>query len=267
MPAESQSPGSQYEGKRYVIQGFGVRGDARIRNPDGKTVFVSEVPKGLHVGDFVSIVGYQVVPGPADFARYAPLPGQQARTAAAPPVQRPVAAQNPMATPAGRPVTAAAQMVYILHIGPTSKGDDSAIAIVREDVLGMTAYDAVMHLIAHHDDKSVFADSTDRRIAGRLNDVVARAQRERALEELVFTIGNEPVTNATQKKLEDYFITPAQSGKYSVQAVVKQEGQAGAAVPPAAAGAPAQPQKPQVARAVSTVARKGSPGSRLELLV
>lgn len=223
-----------YEGQQFEILGKGKQGDARIRLPNGRFAFVKGTPSNLRVGDTIGITNYTQGAGTTDFASYQSLAQQVASNAAA-----------PQATP--KPISE----VYLLHIGPTKRGDDSAIAICTPEVLGMKVYDALDYLIGHHDDKTVFPESTDRRIAKSLYETRRRAEGDKALDELILTIADQPITPKTNRLLRDYF-QPAQAGKYSAQAVVGQK--------ESNEQQPQAPKKPEVHIAQSTVARKGSPG-------
>ena len=68
----------------------------------------------------------------------------------------------------------------------------------------MNAYDAIVHLIKKHDDKTIYTQHTDRRIAQGLSEVYSRAEKEKALDELVFTLKDNPITNKVEKKLNSH---------------------------------------------------------------
>jgi hypothetical protein len=228
-----------YEGRSFKVLGLGRNpGDVRVMNPDGKTVFVSNVPTQFRqTGAEILVRDYRKGMSSADFAQYAG------------PYVRPSSSNMPEG-----------KNVYILHIGATTRGEDSAIAVINDDVLKMKPYDALMYLLANHENKAIYVESTDRRIAASLHDVVSKAQREKALEEVVLTIGAKPVTQSTVGTLKDYFASNQQSN-YSASAAVTRD-QSKTASNPAAPAA----DTPVVLRQRSTVVKKGSPGSLDEIV-
>jgi hypothetical protein len=237
-----------FEGQKFRVLGFGRQEDARINLPSGKTCFVSGVPKGQTE---IEITGYRPGAGRADFASYQPPTTGESRTQEPTPASRPAQTARPAATPT-------VQDVYLAHIGPTSRADDCAIAVCNPTVLDMPAYDALVQLIRQNQDKGVFTDSTDRRIARGLYDTYERAHGDDALEEVIMTLDGQPVNKGTTRKFRQYF--RIHKGKHRAQATIAE----GDGKPTAAEVA--QPKKPTVYRAPATVARKGSPGN-LEYMV
>lgn len=216
---------SPYEGQEFKVLGYGKSGDARIRLPNGKTCFVNDAPKDQRT---IRITRHREGRGNADFATYL-KPEDHFKN------------QGP------------AEDVYMLHMGPTKRGDDSAIAVCDKTILEMNAYEGLVYLIKSHENDAIFTSSTDRRIAKGLHSTHTRLEKDKALNELILTLEDEPVVPETEKTLESYF-RRTNTGKYRAVAVVSEGEEEGAAV------APPQPEKPQVFHATATAVHKGSPG-------
>lgn len=235
---------SNIEGRQYKIEGQGKDGDARIVLPGGKNCFVSGVPDSLNKrGTMIYIRNFREGRGSANFATYQPSPTEQEVTVGTEPKR-----------------TAGGKDIYLLHIGPTRRADECAIAICSDDVLAMPGRDALFYLARAYDDKTIFAEHTDRRIAKGLYDTIKRAESEEALDELNITIGTVAITADDKKPLRNYFTQ--QQGKYRAMGTISEvEPKQDVKTSAQTIETPkTQVQKPQVMRQSGTVARKGGPG-------
>ncbi|MBT7902596.1 hypothetical protein HN587_01960 [Candidatus Woesearchaeota archaeon] len=192
------------EDQIYKVLGFGGRGDARVRDDNGRTIFVSNCPNGLEEGAEIGIRGLRDGRGSSDFANYA-HPDRIQSTQTQRPAQSPLRRAEP-------------KHHYVLHLGPSSRLDSCAIAVCKPEILEMNAYDALVHLVERAGQKNLFTTSTDRRIAKGLQTTYERAQGDDASEELVWTLNGEAITSKTTKKLSDYM--RMDEGKYRAKATM-----------------------------------------------
>ena len=109
----------------------------------------------------------------------------------------------------------------------------------------------------NHDNASIFADSTDRRIARGLYDTFQRAETEKAVKEFEFTLGGEAVVPGTNKTIGDYF--KRRGNKYHAEAVVGEKAPTARKEKTTAASVPEKSQT-KVYEASATGRRKGGPG-------
>ncbi|MBS3158607.1 hypothetical protein J4206_04940 [Candidatus Woesearchaeota archaeon] len=256
------------EGKEYKVINIGRRGDPVIKLPGGKICIVSGAPTSVEIGDTIYITGHSSGGGNTDFARYASPPSALEQEAA-----------NVRLTSSGTPkakVTAKSASIdsvvkdaaqssapeYMLKIGPTERADSCATAYCPADLLQMNAYSALIELIKRHGDPTIYRESTDRRIAAITFAIYQKAVDTNAVAELQLTIGNEPITDKTTKKLIDYF-KPTIGKRYAAAAVVKKGEETGELVGAGVAAescAVTTPSAPVRYTAASTVGRKGRPG-------
>jgi hypothetical protein len=239
------SDNNLYDGQKFKILGKGERGDARIKLTGGKFCFVSEVPSDINIGAFIYITNHREGKGNADFASYCKPPAE------------PQGIQSTDASSATRgSATPEPKEVFFYYIGPTSKADSQAIAICTPEVLDMNAYDALTYLLQRHDDKTIFAGFTDRRIAGDMFGVYKRAKDQNALEELSVTINSEPMPPQAKKTLREYLVKDAH-GKYKATTVIHADNDD--SEPPAACEE--RKERREIYSASSTLVRVTRPGA------
>jgi len=254
-------PPHEYDGKQFEVRFYNAEtGDAGIWiEANQRTCIVKGLPGKVTSGQKIYITGFYDGRGKVDFAKYSSGPGDvtsEVKTA-----DSKISVEDRVKTEPDK-----TSDVYILYLGPTSKQDDCAIAVVPAEVLGMGRYNALVHLVKQYDNNTIFKTTTDRRIVRGLWDQYIKAEKAKGLDELCYTMNSEPVTPANKETFRDYFKldndkmrasgTVTEADKKTAQETVKKN-----------LVTPVKPDKKKIFRGKGTQVVKGGPGGGLESIL